>query len=97
MLIPRINFVFKPRNSPVKLLRRQFPLRLAYSLTYNKSQGQTLDKVGLDLRSDVFAHGQLYVALGRVCNRKSIRVLVSKEREVDKIATTTNVVYKELL
>ncbi len=97
VFIPRINFVFNPGNSPVKILRRQFPLRLAYSLTFNKSQGQTLDKVGLDLRSDAFAHGQLYVALGRVRNRNSIRVLVSEERKVGDIAITTNVVYKELL
>ncbi len=97
VLIPRINFVFQPSRSPVKILRRQFPLRVAYCLTFNKSQGQTLDRVGLDLRNDVFSHGQLYVALGRVRNRRSIRVLVSPERMQNGKALAKNIVYKELL
>ncbi len=95
--IPRINFVFRPPQSTVTISRRQFPLRVAYCLTFNKCQGQTLDKVGLDLRTDVFAHGQLYVALGRVRNRKSIKVLVSEERVCDNVAFTRNIVYPELL
>ncbi len=95
--IPRINFTFTPRNSTATICRRQFPLRVAYCLTFNKSQGQTLDRVGLDLRSDVFAHGQLYVALGRVRNRASIRVLVPEHRVHGNTALTANIVYPELL
>ena len=95
--IPRILFKFQPMNSAITALRRQFPLRLAYSLTFNKSQGQTLERIGLDLRNDVFCHGQLYVALGRVRNRQSIRVLVSPNRVINGTAAVTNVVYPELL
>ncbi len=95
--IPRILFKFQPVRSSITVLRRQFPLRLAYSLTFNKSQGQTLEKIGLDLRSDVFAHGQLYVALGRVRNRESIRVLVPPERVINGRAAVKNIVYPELL
>ncbi len=95
--IPRINFSFRPRNSAATICRRQFPLRVAYCMTFNKSQGQTLNKVGLDLRSDVFAHGMLYVALGRVRNRESIRVLVPENRVLGNVAHTSNIVYPELL
>ena len=55
--------------------RRQFPLRLAYAMTINKSQGQTLQRVALDLREPCFSHGQLYAALGRVPEPTRILVL----------------------
>ncbi|KIJ05188.1 hypothetical protein PAXINDRAFT_93785 [Paxillus involutus ATCC 200175] len=50
---------------PIPLRRRQFPVRLAFCMTINKSQGQSVQYVGLDLRTPVFSHGQLYVALSR--------------------------------
>ena len=46
--------------------RRQFSARPAFATSINKGQGQTFMNVGIDLRKDVFTHGQLYVALSRV-------------------------------
>ncbi len=43
----------------------QYPLKVAYAITIHKSQGQTFDKVVIDLGRGAFAHGQVYVALSR--------------------------------
>jgi PIF1-like helicase len=91
--IPRINFEFYLAHASWTVLRKQIPLRLAYACTFNGCLGLTLDKSVLDLRSPVFAHGQLYTALSRVRRREDSRVLLLDEFE----KTTRNVVYKDML
>ena len=68
--IPRINLtVSDDYDLPIKFIRRQFPVKLAFCMTINKSQGQTFCKVGLLLATRPFSHGQVYVALSRCENQ----------------------------
>ena len=62
-------------------------------MTINKSQGQTLGMAGLDLRTDVFSHGQLYVALSRFRLWDSIVVLLHDDSTDRRIK---NIVFKEV-
>jgi citrate lyase synthetase len=61
----------------VKIERKQFPLRLAYSMTYNKSQGQEFEQALVDIRNNPFTHGHLYVALTRVRKAKNVRLFTN--------------------
>ena len=58
--------------------------------------GQTLKYAGIWLRTQVFTHGQLYVACSRVGSPEKLRfaVMLDKDEAVDKIK---NVVYSEVL
>ncbi|XP_076898827.1 uncharacterized protein LOC143552505 [Bidens hawaiensis] len=94
-LISRISLTPSDKKLPFKLKRRQFPISVCFAMTINKSQGQSLTRVGLYLKDPVFTHGQLYVALSRVKTREGIKiVLLDKESKL--ISETKNVVYKEI-
>ena len=51
------------------------PLKLAYALTIHKSQSMTLDALATDLGPSIFEYGQAYVALSRVRDLKSVKIL----------------------
>jgi hypothetical protein len=91
-LIPRIQLNSLPNEVPFQLTRRQFPVKLCFAITINKSQGQSLQTVGIDLRTSPFSHGQLYVALSRVTDVRKLTVLLPENRK-----TTHNIVFPEVL
>ena len=96
VLIPRITFIPKANEYPFEWQRRQFPVRPAFAMTINKSQGQTLKHAGIWLRGQVFTHGQLYVACSRVGSPEHLKFAVMREAH-SQHATAVNIVYKEVL
>lgn len=97
--IHRIIFKHKlPFGRTFTMIRKQLPLTLADAMTVNKSQGQTLAKVLLDLRSPCFSHGHLYVGLARIRAPNNI-LLYGNEDQIQNhsFASIINVVLKELL
>lgn len=75
----------------------QIPVKPCFVMTINKSQGQTLDFVGIYLREPVFSHGQLYVALSRARNADSVKILIHPDvKKKGPVNYTKNVVYHEI-
>ncbi|KAG2739706.1 hypothetical protein P692DRAFT_20754897 [Suillus brevipes Sb2] len=79
VLIPRMSLDASSEDNPIPLRCRQFPVRLAFT-------GQNVKWVGLNLRTPVFSHGQLYVALSHCTHPEN-----------EEGSKTTNVVYTKVL
>lgn len=88
VFIPRIPII--PTDYLFEFRRLQFPVRLAYAMTINKSQGQSMKFIGIDLTTPCFSHGQLYVACSRVGTPTNMFVLAPD-------GETRNVVYPAAL
>lgn len=95
VFLSRITLSPSTSEIPFKFQHRQFPIRLVFAMTMNKSQGQSLNFVGIVLRSSVFTHGQLYVALSRCTSPCNIKILYPDDRSSFNIAV--NIVYPEVL
>ena len=93
--IPRIALSSVKNKMPFSIQRRQFPVKISYAMTINKSQGQTLDNVGVYLKTPVFTHGQLYVAVSRVTSKKGLSILIQNEDGTCG-SKTKNIVYNEV-
>ncbi len=69
-------------NGEVQASRNQVPLILAWALSIHKAQGQTLERVKVDL-GKVFEKGQAYVALSRATSMAGLQVLRFDPKKVN--------------
>jgi hypothetical protein len=67
---------------------------LCFTMTINKSQGQSVGNVGLNLKNAVFTHGQLYVVISQVTNSQNIKAIWD---EKNANSVTKNIVYPEVI
>ena len=81
MLCHRESWKVELPNGEVQASRQQVPLILAWALSIHKAQGQTLERVKVDL-GNVFENGQAYVALSRATTMKGLQVLRFDPRKV---------------
>ncbi|GFT45399.1 ATP-dependent DNA helicase [Trichonephila clavipes] len=70
VFIQRIPII--PSDNTIQFKRIQFPLKLCFAMTINKSQGQSLGIAGIDLQTPCFSHGQLYVVCSRVGKEENL-------------------------
>ena len=100
IMIPKILIHTKQDDFPFNLKRTQWPVRIAYVMSMNKSQGHTFTKCGLLLPNSFFTHGQLYVGLSRYGEPNNFYIYINQDEYShlpnDKFYTR-NVVYPEVL
>jgi ATP-dependent DNA helicase PIF1 len=89
VLLPRIPMI--PTDMPFEFKRLQFPVQLAFAMTINKSQGQSLQVCGINLENPCFSHGQLYVACSRVGKPSDLFIYTTEKGK------TKNIVYPRAL
>lgn len=68
-------------NGEIQAKRTQLPLILAWALSIHKAQGQTLERVKVNL-GRVFEKGQAYVALSRATTQDGLQVLGFQKNKV---------------
>ena len=62
-------------------------------MTINKCQGQTMEKMGIDSRKEVFNHEQFSVAISKVKSWDALKIYPGNKSNRN---ITKNYVYKEL-
>lgn len=73
LMLPE-SWKFETPSGEIQACRKQVPLILAYAISIHKAQGQTIERVKVDL-GRVFEKGQAYVALSRAVSQEGLQVL----------------------
>ncbi|CAE6496476.1 unnamed protein product [Rhizoctonia solani] len=82
VLMTPTNFTIETHGGVVEVDRLQVPLVLAWALTVHKSQGQTLERVKINLQR-TFEKGQAYVALSRCTSLDTLEVYGFNRQSVE--------------
>ncbi|XP_071738844.1 uncharacterized protein [Rutidosis leptorrhynchoides] len=96
VFFPRMSLIHKEPTLPFILKRQQFPLKISFAMTINKSQGQSFNQIGVYLPKPFFGHGQLYVALSRATSPDGLKLLIKKQEDHGP-NVTKNIVYTDFL
>ncbi|GBL84438.1 hypothetical protein AVEN_117199-1 [Araneus ventricosus] len=89
VFIPRIPII--PSDFPFQFERLQFPVRLSFAMSINKTQGQSLKVVGLELFKPCFSHGQLYVGCSKSWKSRKFVYPSSKRRNSEHCISRSSV------
>lgn len=83
-------------------MRLHFPVALAFPITINKAQGQSLSVAGFNLQNFWFLHKQFYVAYSRVRTpknvyvytfRKNLKILFIRKYQDKKLINKQNIFF----
>ena len=89
-MLLRILVIPSDTGLPFVFKRVQFPLKLAFGETINKTQEQSFTVVGLNLTMPAFSHEQFYVGDSRVGSLDDLFIHTTDGK-------TRNIVYEEVL
>lgn len=95
LLCQRESWKIELPNGEVQASRLQVPLILAWALSIHKAQGQTLERVKVDL-GRIFEKGQAYVALSRATCQEGLQILRFDPKKVmahDRVRTFYDSLY----
>lgn len=95
LLCQRESWKIELPNGEVQASRSQIPLILAWALSIHKAQGQTLDRVKVDL-GKIFEKGQAYVALSRATCQEGLQITRFDPKKVmahDRVRTFYDSLY----
>jgi hypothetical protein len=97
-----MRFKFKHKlGFAFSMIRVQFPVKLCYAMTVNKSQSQSFLQALFDTTVETFSHGQTYVALSRIRFYNTIRLIIKDENIITynnrTVPTLLNCVYPTVI